>query len=254
MATKKPISTISYNSESFLKEKLDGWVDSHLIQSYMYICHKGEDGDKNHIHLRIEPNKSLDPMDLSDALQEWQVGKEKPLGVRPWRPSKEEDWLLYAVHDVDYLRVKYQGGESREKLPYTWHDIKANENFDVETAYIRARATLRHTGASIVNRLRQGESPVKLIEEGLNIYSVNGITRAMAPGEIDRLQRENNKLFEDYCELRKNYDKLNENLHGIVNALLEWGFVLSQDKEGDYILDETQPYAVELTKDFIEKK
>ena len=91
MATQKPISTISYNSEAFLKEKLDSWVNAHIIQCYQYICHKGEDGDKDHIHLRIEPNKKLDPMSLTEELKEYQIGKEKPLGVRPWRPSSEAD-------------------------------------------------------------------------------------------------------------------------------------------------------------------
>lgn len=244
MATKKPISTISYNSEGFLREKLDTWIDAHLIQSYMYICHKGEDGDKNHIHLRVEPNKSLDVMDLSEALKEWQVGNDKPLGVRPWRPSKEEDWFLYAVHDSNYLKYKYQGGESHEKIPYQWQDIKASEGYDVEVAYIRALASLRHTGASLVSRLREGVHPVALIEEGENIFNINGIVRAMAPTETDRLQREKNELFADYCELRKNYDKLRDNLNGIVSALLEWGFVLSQDKEGNFLLDETQPLSL----------
>lgn len=103
MATQKPISTISYNSESFLKEKLDIWVKAHIIQAYQYICHKGEDGDKDHIHLRIEPNKKLDPMDLADELKEFIQGKDKPLGVRPFRPSKEEDWFMYVVHDAEYL-------------------------------------------------------------------------------------------------------------------------------------------------------
>ena len=93
MATQKPISTISYNTEAFLHEKLEIWLNAHIIQAYQYICHKGEDGDKDHIHLRIEPNKKLDPMDLQDQLKEYQIGCEKPLGCRPFRPSKEEDWI-----------------------------------------------------------------------------------------------------------------------------------------------------------------
>ena len=87
MATQKPISTISYNSELFLKEKLDNWIKAHIIQTYMYICHKGEDGDKDHIHVRIEPNKKLDPMDLQAQLLEYKIGNDKPLGCRPFRPS-----------------------------------------------------------------------------------------------------------------------------------------------------------------------
>lgn len=247
MATKKPVSTISYNTEKFLKEKLDSWIEAHLIQSYMYICHKGEEGDKDHIHLRIEPNKSLDVMDLSDALQEWRIGDTKPLGVRPFRPSKEEDWLLYAVHDADYLRVKYQGGESREKLPYTWQDIKANENFDVEVAYIRARASLRHTAASIIARLHNGESAVRLIEEGINVYTINGITNAMRPSEVRRLTDEKNEIFAKYTDILRKYEVLR-------SCLFELGFVLTSDSQGNLILDDEQPLWLKKNDDFIEKK
>lgn len=91
MATQKPISTISYNTEAFLKEKLEQWLKAHLISAYLYICHKGEDGDKDHIHLRIELNKRIDPMDLSEELKEYLPYETKPRGVRPWRPAKEED-------------------------------------------------------------------------------------------------------------------------------------------------------------------
>ena len=91
MATKSPSSTISYNTEEYLRNKLDLWVRSHWIQSYQYIKHKGEDGDKDHIHLRIEPNKTIDLMDLTSELYETDPTNDKPLGVLPWRPSKEED-------------------------------------------------------------------------------------------------------------------------------------------------------------------
>ena len=95
MATQKPISSISYNTEAFLKEKLETWLSAHIIQSYQYICHKGEDGDKDHIHLRIEPNKKVDSMVFMEELREYVKGEDKPLGVRPFRPSKEEDWFFF---------------------------------------------------------------------------------------------------------------------------------------------------------------
>ena len=111
MATQKPISTISYNSEPFLKEVLDSLFKAHIIQAYMYIKHKGEDGDKDHIHLRLEPNKKLDPMDIQTQLREFTPDNDLPLCCRPFRPSKEEDWFLYVVHDPIYLKLKYGGGE-----------------------------------------------------------------------------------------------------------------------------------------------
>lgn len=217
MATQKPISTISYNTEAFLKEKLDTWYQAHIIQSYQYICHKGEAGDKDHIHVRIEPNKRIDPMDLQEQLKEYQMGKEKPLGCRPFRPSKEEDWFLYAVHDEDYLKVKYKGGEKGEKLPYKWEDIKAPEDYDVEIAFIRAKQKLEHTGANIAHRMRQGENAMKLITEGENVYTVNAIMRALNFTEYEKLQKE-------FIELSRRHEQL-------LDLIDRAGYVVEVDEE-----------------------
>ena len=172
-------------------------------------------------------------------------GAVKPLGVRTWRPSKEEDWLLYAVHNPDYLKLKYKNGEKREKLPYTWQDIKASEGYDVEIAYIRALSYLEHTNANIIKRMREGARPLDLMEEGENAFLINQIVRAIQPSEIDRLQRENIELKREYKQLHDNYDVL-------MAAMLEWGFVVNYDNEGNVYLDDTKPYGIEGTQDYLE--
>lgn len=189
MATQKPISTISYNTESFLKEKLDSWVSAHIIQCYMYIKHKGEDGDKDHIHLRIEPNRKLDPMDLTVQLTEYVSDNPKPLGVRPWRSSKEEDWILYAVHDKQYMKLKYPNDKG-EKLPYKWQDIVASELYDVEIAFTRAKASLEHTAPNIAARIREGAAPHSLLMQGENPFVVNSVMRCMSGSDYSRLANE----------------------------------------------------------------
>lgn len=156
----------------------------------MYICHKGEDGDKDHIHLRIEPNKKLDPMDLQEQLREYKLGSDKPLGVRPFRPSKEEDWILYAVHHEQYLKIKYGGGDSHEKLPYKWQDIKVSEYYDMETAYIRAVSHLEHNSVNMAAKLQQGTSPLELILNGENVFTVNAINRAMSLNDYNRVSKQ----------------------------------------------------------------
>lgn len=208
MATQKPISTISYNTEPFLREKLESWVKAHIIQSYMYIKHKGEDGDKDHIHVRLEPNKKLDPMDLEESLREYEFGKDKPLGVRPFRPSKEEDWILYAVHDADYLKLKYGGGEKGEKIPYKWEDIQAPEYYDTEIAYIRARSNLEHTSANMIKRIRSGSDAKRLIEEGENVYVVNAVLKALSVTDYER-------LYQDYNELYARHNMLIDAIHDL---------------------------------------
>lgn len=190
MASQKPISTISYNTESFLREKLEDWLSAHIISSYQYICHKGEDGDKDHIHLRIEPNKRIDPMDLSDDLKEYLSGSEKPLGCRPWRPSKEEDWFLYAVHDEQYLKIKYGGAERGEKLPYEVSDIRVPFDYDLDVAFIRAKSALRHTAPSIINEIQNGAYIGDLIGRGENIYLINAVLAALSKTDYKRISEE----------------------------------------------------------------
>ena len=223
MATQKPISTISYNTESFLREKLEGWMQAHIIQSYQYICHKGEDGDKDHIHVRIEPNKKLDPMTLQEELREYQFGKEKPLGCRPFRPSKEEDWILYAVHDPEYLKLKYGGGEKGEKIPYDWQDIVVPEYYDMEIAYIRARSHLKHTSVNMASRLSQGENPLSLIMQGENVYTVNAIMRALSSNDYQR-------MAEDYANVCNQLESLKK-------AISSAGYTVVIGEDGDMQLE-----------------
>lgn len=195
MATQKPISTISYNTEAFLKEKLEAWLKAHIIQAYMYIKHKGEDGDKDHIHLRIEPNKKLDPMDLKEALNEYQQGKEKPLGCRPWRPSKEEDWIMYAIHDEEYLKCKYGSPEKGEKIPYNWDEIQAPEDYDLEIAYIRAKSKLKHTSSNLARQISSGKSPITMVSEGENPFVVNSLMKLMQSSDYQRLAFDHSRLL-----------------------------------------------------------
>lgn len=223
MATQKPISTISYNTELFLKEKLENWLDAHIIQAYQYIVHKGEDGDKDHIHLRVEPNKKIDCMDLLDELKEYQIGIDKPLCCRPFRPSKEEDWILYAVHDEQYLKLKYGGGEKGEKLPYRWQDIKVPENYDMEIAFIRAKSYLEHTSVNMATRLQSGENPLSLILQGENVYTVNAIMRALS--------------VTDYQRVISELSDVTRRLNMLTEAVEEYGLIIEFDENGRLILN-----------------
>ena len=218
MATSRPISTISYNTKDFLLSKLNSWYESHLIQSYQVIFHIGEEGDKNHAHLRIEPNKVLDPMNLTADLKECDPLHPLPLGCRPWRPSKEEDWCLYVIHDSDYLRLKYQGGVKGEKIPYKWHDIIASPFYDVETMYIRAKIYFDHTSHSIAQKLASGSTPMELILDGELPSTVNQINHAL--------------YNSDYAKLLNKFKKLETELNNYKTACDKFGLFLCFDESG----------------------
>lgn len=226
MATQKPISTISYNSEAFLKEHLDEWVKAHIIQAYQYIKHIGEDGDKDHIHVRLEPNKKLDPMDLTEKLKEYTRDHVKPLGCRPWRFSKEEDWYLYVVHDPDYLALKYGGGEKGEKLPYDWRDIQTSDDYDLEIAFIRAKATLNHTAQNIADRIRNGNGALDLVLQGENVYTVSAVLRLLQTTDYQRLSQE-------YLDLKQRFDRL-------MSAVDDAGLTVVATDDGMLILENVE--------------
>lgn len=114
MRTSKPFSTISYNSDKFLKLKLNELVSSGKISFWCAIRHKAEsDEKKDHIHLYINPSSMFQTDDLKSYLSEPDTTNiNLPLTCISARSSKTfDDWYLYVLHDKRYLASK---GLSRE--------------------------------------------------------------------------------------------------------------------------------------------
>lgn len=221
--TKNPISNISYNTKEFLLEKMELLVTAHKIQTYQFIQHKGEQGLKDHIHLRIVPNKSIDPMEISEMLEEYVEGEEKPRGVVDWHPSKEEDWTLYVVHDEKYLKQKY-GSEyekSDGKIAYDYKEITVGKYCDLDQMYIRAQQYFKNSQASIIKELRDGTKMSTLIETGRNVFTVNACMKTLQLTE-----------FEKTVELKKHYEYEYKKLYYAIKncGLME---IMKEDKEKD---------------------
>lgn len=107
MRTSKAISTISYNTLPFLKDKLSQLHDLGVISFYVFIKHLREDDEtKEHVHLYIQPNGAIDSNSLKKEFAEFDPTNEKPLGVIDFANSKFVDWFLYALHDTNYLATK----------------------------------------------------------------------------------------------------------------------------------------------------
>lgn len=114
MKTSQDISTISYNSPEFLSEYLNTLYRQHKIAFWAFVVHIGEtldDGtvEKNHAHVFIEPNCPLDTMGLVKGSEEFDPEHpEHPLKCIYFRKSRWADWLLYALHDSTYLKLKLE--------------------------------------------------------------------------------------------------------------------------------------------------
>lgn len=135
MHTRKAISTISYNSEEWLRDTLCDLYLRQIISNWYYIKHyPEEDEKKEHFHVYMMPNKQVDTMELGKLFIE-PVPNSKPLKCLDFHLSDCDNWILYNLHDSVYLASK---GESR-KFHYTVEDLVYCDDlqleYDVHHAY-----------------------------------------------------------------------------------------------------------------------
>ena len=129
MNTRKPISTISYNSPEFLKNVLDYLVQHSIIEFYAFIFHKGEynntlnEYEKDHFHIFAIPNGKVNTVNLSDYFIEYVDGEELPRKCILWCTSNVDDWILYCLHDENYLMTKFEVKEYH----YVYDDFNCSD-------------------------------------------------------------------------------------------------------------------------------
>lgn len=105
--TSKSISTISYNSVQYLQNVLADLIANERITFYAFVLHTGEEGDKDHIHLFIEPNGSIDVSNLRKLFDEPHADGTVD-HCMPFVTSDYSNWYLYSRHDEDYLFSKHE--------------------------------------------------------------------------------------------------------------------------------------------------
>lgn len=130
MRTSKPISTISFNSVSFLTLKLKELKEAGRLSFWCFVQHLPEDdegGKKEHCHVYIEPSKMLQTDDLKKELLEPDPSNpDKPLGCLSFYSSKFGPWYLYGLHDNRYLSSI---GQSR-RYYYSYDDFVSSDPDD----------------------------------------------------------------------------------------------------------------------------
>ena len=180
MKTSKPFSTISYNSEPFLRHKLDDLISRRVLSFYAFVKHFREaDERKDHIHLIMFPNGQYQTDALQDYLSELDpldpVGL--PLGVMPFQSSKFGDWFLYCCHDAGYLASKNQVRQ---------HHYAESDFVTSDSDYLHELVTLidcskYHKTQEFVEKVldgvpfsemvRQGQIPVAQFNQWLSMYA-----------------------------------------------------------------------------------
>ena len=199
MKTSKAFSTISYNTEGFLKATLDRLVNTRKLAFYAFIEHYPEEDEKKmHKHLYLVPNGQVDTDQVREELLEVDLTDPlRPLACMPCKSSKFADWYLYALHDAGYLASK---GQTR-KYHYTRDDFTVSDDdyFNEEihtidhTKYNRFNELKRaiDEGRSFADVLASGIVPLQQTyawEKAFSILRDNVTYRADRPGheEVDQ--------------------------------------------------------------------
>lgn len=179
MKTRRLVSTIAYNSPQFLADLLARLQANGSIDWAHWIRHwKEEDEKKDHWHLILQPSKAIDTEELRKLFAEVDPKDPlHPLRPQPFRVSKSvDDWLQYAVHDREYLRLKGQARAnhySLEDVRSTDPDLVAEQWREIphaKTALItslEAFAQARTTWSAV---LVSGIVPVPLVNQAKQIY------------------------------------------------------------------------------------
>lgn len=126
MQTIRTISNISFNSPDFFEHKVFELLKNGVIDWCHWIAHKAEDDEKkDHIHFVLKPSCRIDTNKLRQQFFEVDANNALPLAPSTdWHPvSSMDDWLLYAVHDTDYLKSKRQ----MRKFAYMKKDIRSTD-------------------------------------------------------------------------------------------------------------------------------
>lgn len=160
--TAKPISTISYNTEPFIRRLLSKFLDAHIINNFMYICHQGEDGDKDHIHVYIEPNRRIDTGLLREEFKEITTEGDKPLGCMPFRSSVVGHWLMYVIHDPDYLKAHKSQDDGDGKIPYTIDEVMCAFEEQRDRDYRKALVLKQTDNQKVIDGVKEGKSLVEI--------------------------------------------------------------------------------------------
>lgn len=180
MKTSKPFSTISYNSEDFINQRLGELVQRRQIDFFAWVYHYAEEDEtKDHKHVYIVPNGRVDTDQILDYLLEHDPKHpSKPLGcIRP-HSSKFADWYLYALHDVTYLASKGQARKYHyviEDVITSDRDYLLEEVHTIDFAKLNRFAALRDaasTGVPFEELLLGGSIPIQQTYAYMQAYQL----------------------------------------------------------------------------------
>lgn len=136
MKTRCPISTISYNTKSFLLHTLNSLVENKKIDEWFCIYHHAEDDEKSdHWHIYLEPSGEIDCTELKKSFVEIDpLHPSLPLQCIKFKKSQIDHAILYFMHYKPYLAWKHQ----TRKYHYLFSDIYTSDALWLDDVYYNA--------------------------------------------------------------------------------------------------------------------
>lgn len=157
MNSKSPFSSISYNTEPWLTNVLENFISKGKFVFWAYVKHKGEDdeaGDKDHIHLYVEPNSTFNTKKFTDECIE-PCNQLLPLRSMPCRTSVFDHWYMYTTHNEAYLKFM---GLGERKFHYDRTDYVVSDP-DYFNFLIRSIDVLKTSWyCAMLDSIKNGES------------------------------------------------------------------------------------------------
>lgn len=110
------------------------------------------------------PNRCVDLVAVGKEFQEFYPNDpQRPLRCMPFRTSKTDDWIMYALHDPDYLA--FHGME--KTYVYDVVDFVTSDEDYLHQLWVEARQSLYNNPAIKIRRkAKEGVSFTRLVQSG----------------------------------------------------------------------------------------
>ena len=191
------IASLTYITKPFLVNLLKRLLDNHIIVDYRYIQHKGENGKKDHIHLILFPNKRIDTGELQDEFNEFVPWEIEPLKCLPFRTSKPDHWLMYALHNPKYLLIHKSDNDGDGKIEYQISDIQTYCYDQLERDYLKSKSLEQTENQKVIDLLSKGYTKSQIIyQENISPMKVQTIYQILYLDQIEREKQEKEMVHE----------------------------------------------------------
>lgn len=201
MTSRKMHSNIYYGTLDYLQMCMTRLVDSGVVAWYCAIDHKGErqynpitaqwqgERDKNHIHVGVYPNGSIQFDKVYAECMQLRDGKITGF-TRCWEPVRSRmDFWLYLYHDKDYLLSKQLVREYNYKdsdIVCSDDDIKRVELFNARETFW-AQHGISHEVMNVVKgKMKESEFFARHIKDAYGADKLLRVARSEVGLEVNK--------------------------------------------------------------------